>query len=349
MSWLRSIALTISGYFILALTLGMLTLLPVQAQTNQRCFTETNQCLSGRIREFWEQNGGLPVFGYPITAQREEEVEGKRFQVQWFQRNRMELHPENSRPYDVLLGRLGDQRLIQQQRNWTTFARVTGTVTGCLYFNETGHSLCEPFLSYFKSNGLEFEGLTTSKSLAENLALFGLPLSQPTTETNQAGATVNTQWFERARFEHHPQNPPTFQVLLGLLGNEIRSNSTVLPTATPTPTTVPTITPVPTPTPSACSKVPAPVSSTITPGRCIKAGTIITIDIFGFKANEQIGYWLTSPDGIIVTGTEETSTLSNEGKGQLTDSTGDLESGLWSWVFEGTSSKHQAIVYFLIE
>lgn len=25
------------------------------AQSDQRCFTETGQCISGRIRQFWEQ------------------------------------------------------------------------------------------------------------------------------------------------------------------------------------------------------------------------------------------------------------------------------------------------------
>ena len=40
-------------------------------------------------------------------------------------------------------------------------------------------------------------------------------------EKNQAGHTVLTQWFERARFEWHPNNPEPFKVLLGLLGNEI--------------------------------------------------------------------------------------------------------------------------------
>lgn len=29
------------------------------------------------------------------------------------------------------------------------------------------------------------------------------------------------QWFERARFELHPENPAPYQVLLGLLGNEV--------------------------------------------------------------------------------------------------------------------------------
>lgn len=34
---------------------------------DQRCFPQTRQGVTGRIREFWEQNGGLPGFGYPIA------------------------------------------------------------------------------------------------------------------------------------------------------------------------------------------------------------------------------------------------------------------------------------------
>jgi hypothetical protein len=43
-------------------------------------------------------------------------------------------------------------------------------------------------------------------------------------ETNAAGDTVLTQWFERARMEWHPNNPPGFRVLLGLLGSEARGS-----------------------------------------------------------------------------------------------------------------------------
>src|SRR5512147_1803871 len=96
---------------------------PIRAQ-EQRCFPETNQCISGRIRAFWEQNGGLPVFGFPTTPQHEEVVAGKPYQAQWFERNRMELHPENQPPYDVLLGRLGVDRLQQQGRDWFTFPKA---------------------------------------------------------------------------------------------------------------------------------------------------------------------------------------------------------------------------------
>jgi micrococcal nuclease len=43
------------------------------------------------------------------------------------------------------------------------------------------------------------------------------------------------QWFERARFELHPENPPPFNVLFGLLGNEIRDNAGPPPPPPPPP------------------------------------------------------------------------------------------------------------------
>ncbi|NJL34134.1 MAG: hypothetical protein HC893_10110 [Chloroflexaceae bacterium] len=103
---------------VLLLTLATFPHPPTSAQTSQRCFAETTYCIEGRIRQFWEQNGGLPVFGLPITPQREEMIEGDVIQVQWFERNRLELHPDNARPYDVLLGRLGVDALDRQGRNW---------------------------------------------------------------------------------------------------------------------------------------------------------------------------------------------------------------------------------------
>ncbi len=91
--------------------LGMcLAIVPVGsllAQSDQRCFPETGQCIGGRIRQYWEQNGGLPVFGYPIGPQQQALVEGTPLQVQWFERNRLELHPENQPPWNILGGHLG--------------------------------------------------------------------------------------------------------------------------------------------------------------------------------------------------------------------------------------------------
>lgn len=190
----------------------------------QRCFSETNQCIDGRIRQFWEQNGGLPVFGFPIGGLEQATVDGKTITLQRFERNRLELHPENSRPYDVLLGRLGADRLSQQGRDWFGFGKF-GDTGGCRMFNETGHAVCGKVLSAWRANGLKLDN-SRAVSAAESLALFGLPLSDLQTETMADGKQYQVQWFERARFELHPENAAPYDVLLGLLGNEMVSGTT---------------------------------------------------------------------------------------------------------------------------
>lgn len=212
--------------FLATLALWMVTLLlsvqtsaPTSAQTDHRCFAETGFCISGRIRQFWEQNGGLPVFGLPIAPQQRAVIEGQVRQVQWFERTRLELHPANAPPYDVQLGRLGIDRLAQQGRAWETFARSTAQ-DGCRFFAETEQNVCGDILAYWRTHGLELDG-QRGTSEAESLALFGLPVSPLISETLSDGQSYQVQWFERARFELHPENAPPYDVLLGLLGREI--------------------------------------------------------------------------------------------------------------------------------
>jgi ELWxxDGT repeat protein len=211
---------------LIVLTLPLLAPASLRAQ-EQRCFPETGFCISGRIRAFWEQNGGLPVFGFPTGPQQQELVEGRPLQVQWFERTRLELHPENAPPYDVLLGRIGVDRLAQQGRpDWPQFP-VAAQTGDCLRFAETGHAVCGPILAFWRSHGLEFDG-RRGVSYAESLALFGLPVSSPALEVLE-GRVYTVQWFERARFELHPENPPPYDVQLGLLGNEIRQSPPFVP------------------------------------------------------------------------------------------------------------------------
>jgi hypothetical protein len=117
----------------------------------------------------------------------------------------------------VLLGRLGTDILFKQGRPWETLPREQARA-GCKFFPETGHNLCEPFLSYWRSHGLELGDPGVSER--ESLALFGFPVTSVNTETNPDGWTGATQWFERARFESHPEKPQPFKVLLGRLGAE---------------------------------------------------------------------------------------------------------------------------------
>lgn len=182
-----------------------------------RRFAETNQCVSGRLLQFWNQGGGLSVFGLPLNDEAERKTLDGTYRMQTFERNRLELHPEKSAPYDVLLGRLGGDLLYKQGRPWETLPREQPK-PGCLYFAETQKNICEPFLSYWRANGLEFGD--PGVSFRESLALFGLPLTSVGTETNPDGFTGQMQWFERARFEYHPNNPNPYKVQLGRLGAE---------------------------------------------------------------------------------------------------------------------------------
>jgi uncharacterized lipoprotein YbaY/heat shock protein HslJ len=204
---------------LLAVLLAAFALLApaASAQTPERCFAETGFCISGRIREFWEQNGGLPVFGLPLGPQAAEQVEGQTVQAQRFERTRLELHPENARPYDVLLGRIGADTLAAQGRDWFAFPKSEAKA-GCRFFPETGHNVCGAIWRAWQASGLQIDGQRTV-SLAESLALFGLPLSDELSETIE-GKQYTVQWFERARFELHPANQPPYDVLLGRLGAE---------------------------------------------------------------------------------------------------------------------------------
>lgn len=202
---------------VLAFALGFTAGLPAYSQTSERCFAETGYCISGRIRSFWEQNGGLPVFGFPISPERDEQVEGNTYRVQWFERTRFELHPENQAPYDVLLGRLGAQ-LLAGSTTPPGAEQPPANEADCRTFAETGQRVCGAILAAWRANGLEFDG-RRGVSEAESLALFGLPLT-PLREEQVGGTTRSVQWFERARFELHPENQPPYNVLLGLLGRE---------------------------------------------------------------------------------------------------------------------------------
>jgi lysophospholipase L1-like esterase len=213
-------------FILFSVLLAVQGITPRIQAAGQRCFVETGQCIEGRFRDYWEQNGGLAVFGYPISPAHIERNRdtGAEYLTQWFERNRFELHPEHQPPYDVLLGRLSDDRLRQTGVDWQTEPREPGPRAGCLWFDETGHNVCNQsgslgFMSYWQRHGLRDARLD---AYARSLALFGLPLTAQRSETNTSGDTVITQWFERARLEWHPSKPDEYKVLLGLLGRDVQ-------------------------------------------------------------------------------------------------------------------------------
>ncbi|MBC8164017.1 MAG: hypothetical protein H7Z42_22635 [Roseiflexaceae bacterium] len=181
---------------------------PADAAPRTRCFSETGKCVSGTMLDYWERNGGLAVFGLPISdARAESNNDGWSGPTQWFERDRLEDHAAQGQ--GVLAGRLGVQYLDVRGQQWQDFPRVDSNSRqpGCRYFAETGQSLCGKFLEYWSKNG--------------GLERFGFPVSQPMNEElAQWGGTV--QYFERRRMELHPENAGTpYEVLLGLLGRDL--------------------------------------------------------------------------------------------------------------------------------
>ena len=220
--------------FIVALCLLAAGALTYSVSAREICFPDKptiTACFTDPFSGYWETNGGLPVFGYPLTAARQERNPDLNVDLstQWTERNRLEAHPANRPPFDILLGRMGAERLQQLGRVPALEGREPGPREGCLWFETTGHNVCDQvngrgFKSYWETHGLRVPGLDT---YGRSLQLFGYPLTTPRMETNAAGDTVLTQWFERARFEWHPQKQDEFKVLLGLLGSELRANPAV--------------------------------------------------------------------------------------------------------------------------
>jgi LPXTG-site transpeptidase (sortase) family protein len=175
------------------------------------CFPDkTDFCISGRFRQYWEQHGNLPINGYPLSDEFVQTLEdGKQYTVQYFERVRMEYHPEFQPPHDVLLGQFG-RRILADVPN-----APTGPVpprAGARHFPETGHTVSGGFLDYWQATG--------------GLEQYGFPLSEVFTQRLEDGREYEVQYFERARFEYHPDLPPAYQVLLGHLGRRYLAQHT---------------------------------------------------------------------------------------------------------------------------
>jgi hypothetical protein len=174
----------------------------------------TGHTLSPLFGPYWSRSGGLAQFGYPRTEPFREvnPADGRIYTVQYLERNRFEYHPEHrGTPYEVLLGLLGNQQTeARRQAGEAPFRPVDPPgPSGARFFPETGHSLGGVFRTYWERRG--------------GLAIYGFPISEPFEEVNpEDGQTYLVQYFERNRFEYHPEHRGTpYEVLLGLLGNTL--------------------------------------------------------------------------------------------------------------------------------
>ena len=170
----------------------------VTGNPSVRYYEVTGHNLAHGFRHFFDTRGGLDLFGYPRT----EEIVENGWTVQYFQRARFEYHPEHAgTPYEVQLGLLGEALPTPRGRFPKGAAFTSGE--NHRWYPETGHGLHFGFLRYFNNRG--------------GLDVFGYPISE---ELMEGGYTV--QYFQRARFEYHPEHAGTpYEVQLGLLGDQL--------------------------------------------------------------------------------------------------------------------------------
>jgi hypothetical protein len=170
---------------------------PGAQQGDARYFPETGHTVRGDFLAFFDERGGLEIFGFPITDEFVDPRTG--LVVQYFQQARFERHPKNKPPYQVQLGLLGSQLLAERQPPLRVGRANASATPNCRFFPETGHNLCYSFLEFYDANG--------------GLDLYGYPVTEIIQENGRF-----VQYFQRARMEWHPERPSGQKVQLGRLG-----------------------------------------------------------------------------------------------------------------------------------
>lgn len=186
-----------------------LTPQPGSAQPTGRLFLQTGYTVREPFLSAWEQ-GGIELFGLPISGELSEQSrdDGAIYTVQYFERARLELHPDPYQP--VKVGRLGAELAPPAPR--------AGAGPNCPPFPETGHALCGELGAFWATKG--------------GLAIFGYPVGPLHVSIGPDGVTREVQYTERARLERDPAGG---QITLGLLGRE---RLAATPPAPPPPPTI---------------------------------------------------------------------------------------------------------------
>jgi hypothetical protein len=187
-----------------------------------RFFAETGHNLGPPFRAFYDANGALARFGYPLS---EAFAAPDGTLTQYFERARLEARPGPSP--QVTIADLGSE--LSADREGPAFwhqptpsaepQRALPDEQGVRYFATTGHTLRGDFRAFWEASG--------------GLLSFGAPISELLVRWDeQRGQATIEQYFERARLELHPDpagRPAAVQ--LGLLGREQLERAPLAPEA----------------------------------------------------------------------------------------------------------------------
>ncbi|MGN6811878.1 MAG: hypothetical protein ACTHMP_13485 [Thermomicrobiales bacterium] len=137
---------------------------PLTNEVGSLNFPQTGHSVAPPFFPYWQDQGGLPVFGYPLTEEYTDAQTG--FVRQYLERARFEWHPGAwPERFDVELGLLGVELAQKEHLTGTTpFQPITaGDDANCTFYEPTGHRLCFGFRDFWHANG--------------GLAIYGYPIS----------------------------------------------------------------------------------------------------------------------------------------------------------------------------
>lgn len=185
---------------------------------------ETGHHLEGAFLTYWREHGGATLLGNPLT----EQVQEQGLTVQWFERARLEYRPDAPSGSRFQLTSLGRDAASDYRASSLTTLRLLPEEPGSgaapvdpfarlpfalfpenpddhRFFPESGHTLSNSFKLFWEARG--------------GLAQFGYPISEEFRAVSPIdGRVYTTQYFERARFEYHPETSANYSVVLTPLG-----------------------------------------------------------------------------------------------------------------------------------
>ncbi len=232
---LRTLTRVMSAGVVLLMLFGLIasSATPVSAASDY--YKEKGHYLYGQFRDYWNGNGGLARFGFPITKVfNSKSTDGNMYQTQYLERSVFEEHPENKGGAFEVLGRLlGVQFAGARMQTDSNFKAVAKPTDGRLFFDKTGHTIGgsdagnAAIRAYWEAAG--------NGNQTKSIVVFGYPISEPFDEQVAAppagdGKTHRVQYFERYRLEYYPDNPDPYKVQLGLLGQSQATADNLDPT-----------------------------------------------------------------------------------------------------------------------
>jgi hypothetical protein len=330
----------------------MLTLLcsfmpAAHAQSDVVYFPETGHYLRGQFRAFWLANGGVQLFGYPITPEYISSETG--LVTQYFERARFELIGQPGTG-SVQLGALG--REIAVGRIFPKNPPIEDSADR-RYVPQTQYVVQYGFKEIWERYGEE--------------RIFGFPISNEIDEVLEDGEWHTVQYFERYRFEYWPNFPPGERVLFTNLGRIMAPPSLTPPLPPNAPPEAPVVppdvpgttpgapapgapqpAPLPVGSPASLPPLPADVQASITP-RSGAPGTVFVFQADGFQPEEEVGIWLTGPEGILRD--VDVQVVANA-RGAIPQGSVRIQTdlsflpGIWAVNAQGLQSEAMATAYF---